>query len=186
MDFVSGDREKSAAWAQSLLARSDWVILDTETTGLDTDDEIIQVAAVAPDGTAILDEMVRPTKPIPSEATAIHGIRDEDVETAPFFPEVFDRLRAAVEGKTIIIFNAAFDLRMFKQSLGRHRLPGAAVDEFRAECAMLKYSAWHGERWPGGGYKWQRLPGGDHSAKGDSLAVLLLIRTMAAGTQIHL
>jgi DNA polymerase III subunit epsilon len=176
----NSDRERASAWARSLLLRSDWVVLDTETTGLDGDDEIIQIAAIAPDGTAVIDELIRPTKPIPAEATAIHGIRDEDVEAAPRFPEVFDRLRAAVEGKTIVIFNAAFDLRMFRQSLARHRLPALAVDAFRAECAMLKYSAWRGERWPGGGYKWQRLPEGDHSAKGDSLAVLRLIRRMAA------
>jgi DNA polymerase III subunit epsilon len=46
---------------------------------------------------------------------------------------------------------------------------------------MLWYSQWVGERNEyHGDYKWQRLPGGDHSALGDCKATLEVIEAMAA------
>lgn len=45
---------------------------------------------------------------------------------------------------------------------------------------MLKYAQWYGEYseyW--GDYKWQPLPGGDHTALGDSLAALECLKEMA-------
>lgn len=54
------NREEQAAWARSLLARNDWVTLDTETTGLDKTTEAIQVAILAPDGAELLNSLVCP------------------------------------------------------------------------------------------------------------------------------
>jgi DNA polymerase-3 subunit epsilon len=100
------DREKAAFWARSLLERLDWVILDTETTGISPHDEIVQIAVLAPDGEALLDTLIRPTRSIPNEATGIHGITDADVADAPPFPVIFPRLKEIIAGKTVIIYNA--------------------------------------------------------------------------------
>lgn len=173
------DQEKASFWARSLLGRLDWVILDTETTGISPHDEIVQIAVLAPDGEALLDTLVRPTRSIPREATLIHGITDADVAEAPPFSMVFPRLREVLIGKTVVIFNAAFDVRLIRQTLARHSLPSWNLEEDQVECAMLQYSAWQGERWPDGGYKWQKLRGGDHTALGDCRATLAVIRKMA-------
>jgi hypothetical protein len=41
-----------------------------------------------------------------------------------------------------------------------------------------------GELSKGGGYRSQKLPGGDHSAQGDALATLRLIEQMAAAREL--
>ena len=49
------------------------------------------------------------------------------------------------------------------------------------ECAMGWYSQYVGEPGKRGGYRNQKLPGGDHSALGDCRATLAVIETMARG-----
>lgn len=173
------DREKAAFWARSLLGRLDWVLLDTETTGISAYDEIVQIAVLAPDGEVLLDTLVRPTRSIPGEATFIHGITDADVADAPAFPEIFPRLKEIIAGKTVVIYNAPFDVRLIRQTLAKHRLAATGLEDEQVECAMLQYSAWVGEIWGDGGYKWQKLRGGDHTALGDCRATLAVIKTMA-------
>jgi DNA polymerase-3 subunit epsilon len=46
---------------------------------------------------------------------------------------------------------------------------------------MRRYAAYVGEPSKRGGYRSQKLTGGDHSALGDALATLRLIEEMAAG-----
>jgi DNA polymerase-3 subunit epsilon len=173
------DRERAAEWARDLLERSDWVILDTETTGTSPYDEIVQIAIVASDGRVLFDSLVKPTRSIPPDATAIHGITDADVRDAPSFPAVYGRVHEIISGKRVIIYNAQFDLRLIHQTMARHKLLSYGLDSDQAECAMLVYSAWVGERWSDGGYKWQKLQNADHSAAGDCLATLALIKKMA-------
>ncbi len=173
------DREKATFWARSLLERLDWVLLDTETTGLSPMDEIVQIAVLAPDGETLMDTLIHPTRPIPLEATQIHGITDAEVKDAPLFPEIFDRLKEITAGKSIVIYNASFDMRLIRQSLAKYDRPFSGIEDEQVECAMLQYSAWYGALWPGGGYKWQRLRGGDHTALGDCRATLAVIRRMA-------
>lgn len=173
------DQEKAGYWAFSLLERTDWVILDTETTGLSQEDEIIQIAILAFDGAVLLDTLVHPTQPIPPSATLVHGIRNVDVKDAPHFPEIFERIKKIIKGKTIVIYNAAFDLRLIQQTMAKYGLPSTGINEEQVDCAMLQYSAWIGELWPEGGYKWQKLRGGNHTALGDCRATLRVIQEMA-------
>ncbi len=177
------DHEKATFWARSLQEHQNWVVLDTETTGLSAQDEIVQIAVLDSDGKTLLDTYVRPTRSIPADATAIHGITDADVQRAPPFPEVYDELKRIITGKTVVIYNAVFDLRLIRQTLQIHGVSSPGIDEDLVECAMLRYSAWVGALWPGGGYKWQRLQGGDHTALGDCRATLAVIRRMAGEKQ---
>ncbi len=173
------DREKAANWAKSLLERLDWVILDTETTGLAYKDEIVQVAILGHDGETLIDTLVKPTQPISSESTSFHGIVDADVTEAPLFPDVFARIQEIITGKTVVIYNAVFDLRLVRQSLARHSVSSSGIEDEQAECAMLWYSAWVGDIWSQGEYKWQKLVGGDHTALGDCRATYRVIERMA-------
>lgn len=84
------DRDAAIFWARTLFPprhpRQDWVILDTETTGLDTMAEIVEISIIASDGHVLLDTLIRPSNPIPPAATAIHHISDLMVVAAPTFP----------------------------------------------------------------------------------------------------
>lgn len=203
------DRQTAALWAHTMLQSEDWCVLDTETTGLDNDAQICQISAVTPLGNPLINTLVRPTIEIPSDAIQIHGITNERVMGAPDFPEIFMQLWQMVGDRQIVIYNAPFDLRMIYQSLKawgyRLRLEGCDrlvagsyadgaprimrwtynwINGQAVHCAMDWFSQWCGE-WSNyhGNYRWQRLPGGDHSALGDCKATLEVIRRMAASYQ---
>ena len=91
------------------------VVFDLETTGVDPEsDRIVEISAcrLEPGGSrAWLDHRVNPGAPIPPEATAIHGISDQDVADAPSFEQLADDIEAFLEGADLGGFNVArFDL----------------------------------------------------------------------------
>src|SRR5690242_16597721 len=70
-----------------------YAVFDCETTGTDPNaDEIVELALILLDRegleTGRFSSLVRPSSPIPEEATAIHGISDKDVAGAPTFAEL--------------------------------------------------------------------------------------------------
>ena len=99
------------------------LFLDTETTGLNQADEIIEISVVDTSGETLVDTFVRPSKPIPADAMAIHGINDAMVLDARPWPEVWLRIRPLLSGKLFVAYNADFDLRMMRQSYEQYRLP---------------------------------------------------------------
>jgi DNA polymerase III subunit epsilon len=99
------------------------VYLDTETTGLEKNDEVIEISIVDTAGQVLLDSLVRPTKPIPANATRIHGITNEMVQKAPAWPILWQQIRPLLLGKTIVAYNSEFDYRLMKQSHAIYKLP---------------------------------------------------------------
>uniref|UniRef100_UPI00372D0228 3'-5' exonuclease n=1 Tax=Vibrio cholerae TaxID=666 RepID=UPI00372D0228 len=96
-------------------------ILDTETTGLDSKSQIVELTAIcAKSGELIYSSLVRPQGFIPAEATRIHGITNSDVADAPTFLDIIYPLSLALRNRTGIIYNADFDSRMFIQSYERN------------------------------------------------------------------
>ena len=181
-EFFLHARQQAVSWARDLLKRdpATWVILDTETTGLGTDAQVIQIGVIDGRGNVLMDNvLVKPTKPIPSDATAVHHITNAMVQTAPGFPDVLPQLREAVAGKLLVIYNAQYDMRLLMQSGKAHNI-GIQLGIEGFTCAMLQYAEWVGE-WNDyrGSFRWQKLQGGDHSALGDCRATLDVIRQMA-------
>lgn len=124
------------------LIGGDCLTLDTETTGLGDDAEICEITILDVTGAPILDTLVRPTRPIPVEATAIHKITDAMVASAPSWPEVAERYAAAVAGRTVVAYNVAFDARLLRQT---YQIHGLTAPVLTTACAMLMYAEWHGE-----------------------------------------
>jgi DNA polymerase-3 subunit epsilon len=177
----SSDYCTAVEWARALVEHPQtWLVLDTETTGLGYEDEIVQIGLLAPDGTVLLDTLIRPTKPIPAAATAIHGITNEHVQDAPTMTDVYITLQQVIGAKNLVIYNAEFDRRMLKQSLQARGLPPLGLGRERFLCAMGEYATFCGE-WSNyfQSYKWQPL-GGEHTAIGDCRACLAVIQRMAA------
>jgi len=177
-EMIIRDGDNAILWARGVLADPDALILDTETTGLDGASEICRIAIVNMAGECVYESLVKPWCKIPRETINIHHITNEMVKDAPGFKDVHADICKAIEGKTVITYNAEFDSRMIYQS-GKYYggLPAIGANY---QCAMLKYAEWYGEYSTyRGSYKWQRLTGGDHTAKGDCLATLELIKKMA-------
>jgi DNA polymerase III epsilon subunit-like protein len=126
---------------------TEYVFLDTETTGLDDDAQVVEIAIVDDSGAVLFESFVRPTVPVNPDAQAIHGIGPEKLASAPAWPEIARQVRAVLEGKTVVIFNAGFDTRILQQTAEAHAA-GRGVEaydsavkwilELRTECAMYR------------------------------------------------
>lgn len=178
--------------AQQCLNRN-CLVLDTETTGLDDKAEIIEIAIIDAHGKVLLNTLVRPSKPIPAEATAIHGITDEMVKDAPTWPEVSPQLCSLISGKTIAIYNAEYDIRLLEQTDRIWKVTPKISVMPQIVCAMHEYAEFYGQKSERGGYKWQKLTaaaeqqgviieGTPHRALSDCLTTLDVIKAMAAGS----
>lgn len=161
-------------WASQKLSEN-VVLLDTETTGL-YEAEIVDIAIIDVHGQPLVDTLIKPKKSIPNSASRIHGIIDEMVECAPTFPEVYESIRQAIEGQHVLIYNQNFDRPTLDYNCELHGLPRF---EYQSECLMLAYAEYVGE-WSDywGGYRWQKLPFGNHRALGDCQAALNVLRKM--------
>lgn len=183
-DFIFDAHETASEWARDILKRNpaDVVILDTETTGLSDKDQVVQVAMINGAGDVLMDNvLVKPTISIPNTASRIHGITDDAVKDARDFIEVWLDIHKHLQGKYLVIYNADFDLRMLRQSAEAQ----SHAIEFPCSswtCAMNTYAEFVGD-WNDyySSFRWQRLPGGNHTALGDCLATLEIIKQMAEG-----
>ncbi|MEM9358550.1 MAG: DUF294 nucleotidyltransferase-like domain-containing protein, partial [Pseudomonadota bacterium] len=96
------------------------VVLDTETTGLDTTkDRIVQIGAVRIQGgqvaeTEIFNRLVNPECPIPSVSTGIHGISDADVAQEAVFTEAMSELSGWLGASLLVGFSTGFDVAVLQ------------------------------------------------------------------------
>jgi DNA polymerase-3 subunit epsilon len=109
---------------RALLLRRPLAVIDTETTGARPHiDRIVEVALVTlyPDGRRERwVQRVNPETRIPLEATAVHGIRNEDVETCPPFRKIAGELVRRIGDADLCGFNIhGFDLRILQAEFAR-------------------------------------------------------------------
>ena len=91
------------------------VAVDTETTGMSPVDghrlvEVARVAVVDGSLAAEWSSLVNPARPIPADATRVHGITDAMVASAPPAGEVGRALREACGDLPLVFHNSPFDL----------------------------------------------------------------------------
>ncbi|MER3008314.1 3'-5' exonuclease [Serratia nematodiphila] len=173
--------------------RENCLILDTETTGLGEDAEIVEVTIIDTAGRVLLNTLVKPRSVIPASATAIHGITNEMVATAPSWPHVCRSLYDIISGRKVVIYNSDFDTRILDQTNDDWGITiHFKIERPTFECAMLAYAEFYGQNSERGGYKWQKLTaaaeqqgviieGTPHRALSDCLTTLGVIKAMAAG-----
>ncbi|WP_372771246.1 exonuclease domain-containing protein [Pseudoalteromonas sp.] len=144
------------------LYRSDIVVLDTETTGLDEYARVCEISIIDGFGNVLLDTLVNPEMKIPQEAINIHNITNDMVANAPTIIDLGLKIQEALSGKTLCIYNSGYDTRLLNQSFNVH----LDFDKhcwntaFDVCCIMLNYAEYYGElqdRYGRMSYRWQRL-----------------------------
>lgn len=181
-------RAKAIAWAVWVVSNPDTVFLDTETTGKEPTSEVCDIGIVALDGTVLINQLIKPSIPIPDEASAIHGITNEMVACAPSWASFHDQVAAALDGRLTVIYNRQYDHAIITNEGKRIGRPIA----MHTECAMLAFSDFKGEPGRYGSMKWHRLdaaaahfdiPPGGHRALADAETARRVVMAMAAQGQ---
>lgn len=180
-----------------VIKSGDYLILDTETTGLGSDAEICQIAIINSKGETLLDTLVKPVNPIPEDATRIHGITNEMVAEAQPFPVL--KIQQILSFKNVVVYNADYDSEML------YRSELATGYEFRVNwrsiatfhCAMKHFAPIYGD-WNDyrKSYRWKslsaacayyKIPVSEnvHSALADCLMTLEVCKAMAASEAVE-
>ena len=99
------------------------VILDTETTGLSVRDghRIVEIGCVE------LDDLIptkksfhcylNPERKVSEKALEVHGYTDEFLSSQKKFKDIADEFLKFIEGKKLVIHNAAFDISHLNNEL---------------------------------------------------------------------
>ena len=173
--------------AQSILAK-DIVVIDTETSSLLPSRQVVEIGIISGDGEVLLSSLVKPTIQIDPGAFAVHEISNEDVESAPTFADLAERINAAIAGKVLVGYNTQFDVMAIKNSAEAYGVDLNLPDDRRD---VMELSAqWVGER-NNFGYRSQKLTkmaevlGIDidleaaHSASADAVTTLRVLQALA-------
>ncbi len=104
------------------------VCFDLETTGTDiATDRIVQIGLirVETDGSRrSFEALVNPQRPIPQQATAVHGITDADVADKPTLAQLAGEILRFFAGADVAGYNSvSFDLPLLLEELARARHP---------------------------------------------------------------
>ena len=100
-----------------------YIILDTETTGLEVRQghRMIEIGAVVLNDRKKSEEhfhtYLNPSRLIDAEASQVHGIYNKDLEDKPSFDEIAEEFLEFIEGSTLVIHNAAFDVGFLNNEL---------------------------------------------------------------------
>ena len=98
-----------------------YIVLDTETTGLDPDDghKIIEIGCIEILNRNITNntfhKYINPNREIDVEASKIHGLTNSFLKDKPVFEEIYLELREYISNSPIIIHNAPFDIGFLKK-----------------------------------------------------------------------
>lgn len=192
MPDYDADRNAAIRWARQILER-DFVVLDTETTGLGYDDEAVSIGLVNKAGEVLLDTLLCHEKPSDPKALATHGVSWEQTRGAPHISAIYSVLLERMTGREVIGYNTGFDYRILSQTLARYGL--WKYDElwpFRAPAGDVMhwfaqfYGHWNDYH---ESYTWKKLTyaasyfnistGGAHGAAADALMTLRVLEAMA-------
>lgn len=120
------------------IAGTEFVVIDTETTGFNKTDRIIEIACVVFSGSEILEEfstLINPNRDVGK--TQIHGIRPSMVSTAPLFSEISNDILRILQNRILVAHNLAFDARMLTQEF---QSIGKELNLGRGFCTMTEMS----------------------------------------------
>lgn len=162
------------------------IALDTETTGLDPADEILQISIIDDNGNILLDTLVHPYYHSTwADAERIHGISPDMVAGAPYPHELLPTIKTIFSETFLLIgYNTDFDLG-FLQNWGLHPFNIQVVDVMQE---FADYYAVHDDPYDRNryykltfcadyfGYTW---PGSAHNSLHDAMATLHCYKRMA-------
>jgi DNA polymerase-3 subunit epsilon len=100
------------------------IVLDTETTGLKPEEghRIIEIGCIelknhVPTGNTY-HQYINPCRDMPTAAYEVHGLSEKFLSNYPKFSEVYESFLEFIGTSSLVIHNAAFDMKFLNAELG--------------------------------------------------------------------
>jgi DNA polymerase-3 subunit epsilon len=120
------------------------IVLDTETTGFEPEsgDRIVEIGAVelinhVPTG-EIYHQYINPERSMPQGAFEVHGLGDDFLKDFPVFAQVGQAFLDFIGDATLVIHNAAFDMKFLNAELEWMGLPRLPMDRALDTLAIAR------------------------------------------------
>ena len=129
-----------------------YIILDTETTGLEVEQghRVIEIGAVLLNDRKKSEEhfhsYLNPERLIDEEATKVHGISNQDLENKPLFQEIAEEFLEFIQGSTLVIHNADFDVGFLNNELN---LVSSKYPKLEEICEVIDSLSLARKKFPG-------------------------------------
>ncbi|MHB2168178.1 3'-5' exonuclease [Alsobacter sp. R-9] len=131
----------------------EFVVVDCETTGLDTKrDEIVTIAAIPVRGDRILtserfEATLKPDTPMQADAIKVHRLREADVEGGRLIDKVLPEFLHFIGGRPLVGYYIDFDVAMLDKAV--LLFMGAGLPNPRIEVSALYHERKYGDAPPG-------------------------------------
>lgn len=158
--------------AQEILGNSDkYIIVDTETSGLGDNAEVLEICAMNLQGEIVLECFLMPTGIILPETISKHGLTREVLQQkgAITWDNSADKINQALAGKIMLAYNSSFDQKMIMQTAALYGYDSPVKEAF---CIMRLRQQFTGTK------NTEKL-GGDHTAQGDCRQTLRILQEIA-------
>ncbi|MEI6798487.1 MAG: DNA polymerase III subunit epsilon [Pseudomonadota bacterium] len=120
------------------------IVLDTETTGFEPSEghRIVEIGAVEllnkmPTGRTY-HQYINPERAMPKEAFEVHGLGDDFLRDKPVFKAIARDFIEFVGESTLVIHNAAFDMKFLNAELTALGHPGLPMSQSLDTVAMAR------------------------------------------------
>lgn len=120
------------------------IVLDTETTGFEPEDgdRIVEIGAVellnhVPTGRTY-HQYINPQRSMPKEAFEVHGLGDDFLRDKPLFVDIAQDFVDFIGDATLVIHNAAFDMKFLNAELGWVKRPLLPMDRALDTLAIAR------------------------------------------------
>lgn len=127
------------------------VVLDTETTGLETtqDHRIIEIGCVEVINRRLTGrhyhQYINPQREVDDGALEVHGISNEFLADKPLFEAIAEDFLAFIEGAELVIHNAPFDVGFIDHEFSKLKGYGKTLDY----CSVVDTLVMARQRHPG-------------------------------------
>lgn len=122
------------AYPKEDLPNDNFVILDTETTGLSSNDEVVELSILDNKGNEIYHSLFNPENPISYTAANVTHISMAEVSWAPKFGDEWPKIKEIIGDRYIIAHNITFDKRLMTQTAIRYGATKQECDALFEDC----------------------------------------------------
>jgi DNA polymerase-3 subunit epsilon len=119
-----------------------YCLVDTETTGLTSKDQVIEISIIDLDGNILLNTLCMPSAPICEEAMQAHGIDAQFLlnNNALSWEIVYPKVKKILDCRIMIAYNAEFDERLILQTCRDNNIIPSRISY---ECLMHNVMTWY-------------------------------------------